>query len=336
MPAFKDYSGAKIGRVDILSFHDTRGASRWKCRCDCGTQFICYPASFKRGATFECKKCMMERRRGVDLTGKKFGRWTVIGREFDEHNKTMWVVKCDCGSMGKVPRNKLGTKNSMSCGCLGRKLKSKWANPTLYPPAHGVSGSPIYHIRTRIIHSCRNPKHSAYKFYGKCGYTVCDLWVNSALDFVIWAISLGWKSGYTIALKDGAWEYNPENCFVMEQGEYHAMLTAKHLTYNGKTQPVWKWAQEVGRQHESLLRRLRKMPIEAALFEKKHANSGRRSCPKENEQIKKWYLKDKLSCAEIGRRLGKTYTTISKRLKNLGVEVVNDSSRRLKPKSCNR
>ena len=148
MPTFIDFTGKKIGRVFIIQNIERGFQSRWLCRCDCGTEFKSLKSSFKRGETFECKMCRLERKRGVDLTGRKFGRWTVISRGLDKRNKTIWNVKCDCGNFGQVAGNNLGKKNkSMSCGCLGRKQKSKYANDTLYPPAHGKSTTHLYQNR---------------------------------------------------------------------------------------------------------------------------------------------------------------------------------------------
>src|SRR5260221_290731 len=99
MPAAIDYTGRKIGRVKILSLVERgRGSSRWNCLCDCGKEFICWAITLKRGDKFECNPCRNERRRGIDLTGRTFGRWTVIGREINENNKTVWHCKCDCGN----------------------------------------------------------------------------------------------------------------------------------------------------------------------------------------------------------------------------------------------
>ena len=85
MPKFIDYSGRKIGRVNVISqsFIKKPGCTYWNCKCDCGLNFSCYNHSFRRGEKFECKECVIERRRGIDLSGRKFGRWTVLSRTLD-------------------------------------------------------------------------------------------------------------------------------------------------------------------------------------------------------------------------------------------------------------
>jgi hypothetical protein len=62
-----------------------------------------------------------------DLTGKRFGRWLVLG----EHPKTRpgqsrWHCRCDCGTeKPAIIYSSLVDGTSKSCGCLKRELASK-------------------------------------------------------------------------------------------------------------------------------------------------------------------------------------------------------------------
>ena len=53
----------------------------------------------------------------IDMTGKKFGRLTIIKRMSDKYKHTTWLCKCKCGKEKIIRRDSLinGTK---SCGCL--------------------------------------------------------------------------------------------------------------------------------------------------------------------------------------------------------------------------
>ena len=63
--------------------------------------------------------------RFIDLTGKKFGRWTVIKRSFpNKGEQPVWLCKCDCGKEKIVMGNSLRKGDSKSCGCLSNELKS--------------------------------------------------------------------------------------------------------------------------------------------------------------------------------------------------------------------
>lgn len=61
-----------------------------------------------------------------DLTGKKFGRLTVIelaGRS--RSNKLLWRCACECGKDMATSGNQLVRGTTRSCGCLQRELASK-------------------------------------------------------------------------------------------------------------------------------------------------------------------------------------------------------------------
>lgn len=56
----------------------------------------------------------------IDITGKKLGRWTVIGHEKmdPKSGRMLWKCKCDCGKEGLVNGVDLRKGHSKSCGCL--------------------------------------------------------------------------------------------------------------------------------------------------------------------------------------------------------------------------
>lgn len=67
---------------------------------------------------------IMRKRRNIvnsqafDLTGKKFGRWTVISRaENTPTGSAKWLCKCSCGSEKIVRSEPLRLGKTTSCGC---------------------------------------------------------------------------------------------------------------------------------------------------------------------------------------------------------------------------
>ena len=71
-----------------------------------------------------------------DLTGKRFGRWTVL-RKTDKYTKSgLWyyMCRCDCGTEKEVSSHSLKYGRSLSCGCVGNEkfqnmaLKNKGKN----------------------------------------------------------------------------------------------------------------------------------------------------------------------------------------------------------------
>lgn len=64
----------------------------------------------------------------VDLTGKRFGKLTVIKRAEDCVTKSgkklvAWVCKCDCGKKCVIKSTNLKSGNTKSCGCIADKIR---------------------------------------------------------------------------------------------------------------------------------------------------------------------------------------------------------------------
>ncbi len=334
MAKFIDYAGRKIGRVTVINIAwasgdknengKAIGRSGWNCKCDCGKEFVCWSISFKRGEKFECKACWNERKRGIDLTGRKFGRWTVLKRELDRLNKTTWYCKCDCGNYGFISTYSLGRKGkSQSCGCLGRKQKSKHINPTLYPPAHGLSKSKFYTIKTSLIHKCYNEKHPTYKKFGEKGITVCDLWRNGARDMYEWALENGWQEGDIIVLKSGTKEFNPINTLVISNFQFRSEIAQKggnQITYQGETHSVTKWAELMDVCKTSLAKRLAKSNSIDEVFNSKFRKIIFKNDPELSKKVCEMYISGKTQ-SEIAKLTGLNSQTTRYHLLKNNIEI---------------
>ena len=66
----------------------------------------------------------MTRGKFEDLTGKRFGRWTVVGPHEIRGKKTYWRCLCDCGVERYVSAHGLNSGSSRSCGCLKSEVAS--------------------------------------------------------------------------------------------------------------------------------------------------------------------------------------------------------------------
>lgn len=61
-----------------------------------------------------------------DLSGQRFGRLTVIGRDLNgPAGASKWICKCDCGNMISVRRNHLVSGQTTSCGCAKKGVNLK-------------------------------------------------------------------------------------------------------------------------------------------------------------------------------------------------------------------
>ena len=88
----------------------------------------------------------------IDLTGKRFGRLTVVKRaENSKSGKTQWLCLCDCGNYVVVTSINLKNKHTRSCGCLNRESTSnrnkkynKYDLSGLYGIGYTTNGKPFY------------------------------------------------------------------------------------------------------------------------------------------------------------------------------------------------
>ncbi len=57
----------------------------------------------------------------IDLTGKKFGRLTVLGSAGNKGIQPLFTCKCDCGKICEIRGDKLRSGKTQSCGCLQKE-----------------------------------------------------------------------------------------------------------------------------------------------------------------------------------------------------------------------
>lgn len=140
MPAFKDLTEQTFGNVFVESRAPNRRVSQrttfvmWNCVCLlCGKKFVSKGNNLKSGNTTTCgctNKEGVSKAQLVDLSGKRFGRWMVLGRAEDQiqpsgNRKTRWLCRCDCGKIKPVLADKLVSGESQSCGCLAKEIASQ-------------------------------------------------------------------------------------------------------------------------------------------------------------------------------------------------------------------
>src|SRR5262245_42778540 len=116
----KDLTGQRFGRWTVLNRAENR-KSCWLCRCNCGTERPEFSGSLKDGTSKSCGSCLPSSNH-IDLTGQRFGRWTVI-RPAEPHGKNRaatYLCRCDCGTERIVLAALLKSGKSKSCGCLHR------------------------------------------------------------------------------------------------------------------------------------------------------------------------------------------------------------------------
>lgn len=103
--------GKIIGKLTVFEYI---GGGKYRCQCDCGNVVEVFGSNLTRGHTTSCGCAKLT----ADLTGKQFGRLTVIKRVPPENGRTCWECRCECGNTVNVRSDCLTSGATQSCGCL--------------------------------------------------------------------------------------------------------------------------------------------------------------------------------------------------------------------------
>lgn len=193
----------------------------------------------------------------IDLTGQRFGRWTVLEKAppHPSGSSAYWICKCDCGTVKQVNSQMLRNGKSQSCGCLHYELQSKRAS------THRKSKTRLYNVWASMRERCYCQSCDAYKYYGAVGITVCDEW-KDYVAFERWALANGYnphaKSHQcTIDRIDNSKGYSPDNCrwvdsFTQSNNQTSNIL----LIYNGEKKTIAEWSRKLGWKYGVIYNRI--------------------------------------------------------------------------------
>lgn len=148
-----------------------------------------------------------------DLSGKTFGRWTVLSITNDrtKNGGVYWLCECECGEIKKVVAETLKKGTSKSCGCYRDEVAKKETSERNF--IHGLTNKErLYTILSGMKQRCYYKKNISYKYYGGRGIKICDEWLNNYLSFRKWALSNGYEDNLTIDRINVNGDYSPGNC----------------------------------------------------------------------------------------------------------------------------
>lgn len=170
-----------------------------------------------------------------DITGKKFGKLTVIA--FDKKQGTMakWLCKCECGNVKSIRGDHLKRGEIRSCGCIAK------ANP--------LRQTRIYRLWMAMNCRCNSNNENTRKSYKDKGITVCEQWKKDFFAFYDWSINNGYADNLTLDRIDVNGNYCPENCRWTTR-QVQSINTSK--LFNPTTGIFWskemkKWEASLGK-----------------------------------------------------------------------------------------
>lgn len=119
----KNFVGNKYGKLTILEILPSSGATKVKCMCDCGNEYIGCQADIVSGHT---KSCGCLHKEVISKTNTKYwtGNISEYGIEFlyqdcmNDNGQWLWKCRCGiCGNLFTALPAKVNNGHITSCGC---------------------------------------------------------------------------------------------------------------------------------------------------------------------------------------------------------------------------
>lgn len=193
--------------------------------------------------------------RATNLAGKRFGRLTVLERDYGKKGScAAWRCKCDCGKDVVIFATSLKQGSSKSCGCLRNESSAQRCRK------HGKYGTRIYNIWQSMRGRCKYDNENTKRWHGR-GIKVCDEWQNSFDAFYEWAINNGYDDGLSIDRIDTNGNYTPDNCRWADaktQANNRQQRKGKLIEIDGEARSVKEWAAVSGVNRNTIMTRLRR------------------------------------------------------------------------------
>lgn len=148
----------------------------------------------------------------LNLSGKRFGKWTVLSISADGLRRSIWNCVCDCGKKKKVSGTNLNRGISKSCGCIRmetcKRLFTKHGHTS--GSKNGIKNYTNTYKKWRaMLMRCTNKKHQSYHFYGGRGITFQKSWS----DYSEFLKEMGeCQPGYSLDRINSNKSYSKNNC----------------------------------------------------------------------------------------------------------------------------
>lgn len=199
-----------------------------------------------------------------DLTGRQFGRLTVLYRTEDKIYESgrkfvQWMCECSCENRNqvKITGDSLRSGHANSCGCLIKEKSRETMikmNTTL-----NKSRTRIYKIFNAMKTRCYNSNHVRYNEYGGRGIVICEEWLDDFMAFYSWSLENGYNDMLSIDRINNDKGYYPNNCqWATSKEQQHNLRNNLYITINDETKSLYEWADEYNLNPRLIDKRYRK------------------------------------------------------------------------------
>ena len=220
-----------------------------------------YHASMER----QYRQPLRRTKKFIDLTGKVYGRLTVVEFLGIHNNSPYWKCACSCGSHKEIMASSIMRGLTQSCGCLAIDVATQ----------HGDSHSPEYEAWAKLKFRCSSSKGEYSRWSGR-GIRVCERWQDSFDNFLA---DMGRRPSpdHSIDRIDNNSGYEPGNCrWATREEQQNNRSSVVLYEWNGRRLSLAAWSRETGISVYALRERAKRGIAGAALFvpSRQRAKSG--------------------------------------------------------------
>lgn len=185
----------------------------------------------------------------IDLSNRRFGKLTALGRSHIGKYGTVWKCRCECGSIHYALGAELSRNRIKSCGCSQVK--------------HGKAHTKTWRIWVQMRQRCDNANDKNYMHYGGRGIDYAATWQ----DFTIFLADMGdCPNGMSLERIDNNKGYSKENCkWTTSFEQTRNKRTNKFYTYKGERLCLRDWENKLGVSRGYLTKRLKRMSFIQAI-----------------------------------------------------------------------
>ena len=181
----------------------------------------------------------------IDISGRQFGRLTVVGRHDSTAHGVRWRCRCDCGAEVTAFGSDLRRGFTRSCGCLQQQTtRRNNARRATHGAKRGGAETPTYKSWRSMRDRCLNANHSSFGRYGARGIRVCERW-HAFENFLA---DMGERpAGKTLdRYPNGDGNYEPGNCrWATPSLQNHNRRMPGKSAYRGVSPSGKRWRAHV-------------------------------------------------------------------------------------------
>ena len=241
-----DIAGKRYGNLAVIKLDEEKsrnGILVWECACDCGSRVFVRGGNLKSGHTKSCGCRIFSKTTEKDLSGKKFGRLTVIEKYGKIDGKIAYRCICECGKEKIAIGTYLTSGRTKSCGCLDMESRKNPKRVT-----HGLSKTRIYREYRGMLSRCSPNYHNSSVYYER-GISVCEEWLGEYgfEKFYDWSIQNGYQDDLTLDRKDNNKGYSAGNCrWVTMKTQQNNRSDNVFIEYMGEKKTLKQWCEYLG------------------------------------------------------------------------------------------